>query len=78
MIYSIRKKQFMFVLTSIYIYFSSHNGCKKLVSNELNICVKFKGFFFGGGGCWSGGSRTNDIQFSNRLYTGCLNITSFV
>lgn len=49
MIYSIRKKQFMFVLTSIYIYFSSHNGCKKLVSNELNICVKFKGFFLGGG-----------------------------
>lgn len=63
MIYSIRKKQFMFVLTSIYIYFSSHNGCKKLVSNELNICVKFKGFFLGGGGVGAGDQERMTYSF---------------
>lgn len=63
MIYSIRKNQFMFVLTSIYIYFSSHNGCKKLVSNELNICVKFKGFFFWGGGVGAGDQERMTYSF---------------
>lgn len=59
MIYSIRKKQFMFVLTSIYIYFSSHNGCKKLVSNELNIW----GVFLGGGGVGAGDQERMTYSF---------------